>query len=300
MRAKVFLVATVASAVVGLAIWKFKEAPKVEVSKSNAAIASSQPWARSAVAMAVSASPASPLAPVETVASSAIVKAASYSGERDLWAFAHKAAASGGSANVFEALAATRTCQQFLATSPQLSAFLGGGKSQIQGARTPEREQAITEMKSRCAGFEQNEAEARSFAKALSASLDGTPYALHSTTISKPQLRELLVSEAPDAVALATIHLLEPWQRALHIPDNDPREADLSVALALSKCELGFDCSSNGTQSLDQCIYAGVCGRDVRDVMSMESDQQMIARVNGYRQQIVEAIRNRNWAAIGL
>ena len=298
MSARSWVLAAVMSAVVGFAIWKSQEAPKSATSTAPESAVQSRVELSKPAAPQPSNEPF--LVAARTAASTGPVKPSSFSGERDLWAFAHRSAAGGGNANVYEALAAAAACQQFLAASPQLSAFIDGGKSAVQGERTPERQQAIVEMKSRCAGFEQNEEEGKVFAKELNARLSGTAYVMSSARIPKPQLRELLSSDAPDAVAMATMQLLGPWQKKLNIPDNDPREDDLSVALALSRCDFGLDCSSNGALSMDQCIYAGVCGRDFRDVLSTSNDQQMVARINGYRQQIVEAIKNRNWAAIGL
>ena len=245
VRLKIFVVAAIASVLAGLGIWKLKEGQAGTATISTVPAVNTETSSRTNAVTAVVIPSPSAVAP-NLAASRAVVKPTSYSGERDLWAFAKKAAAAAGQDNAFEALSAARTCQQFLATVPQLSEFLVGGKSPLQGARTPEREQAITEMKSRCAGFEQNAAEAKSLAKELSGSLAGTPYAPNSTTISKAQLRELLSSDSPDAVALGALHLLEPWQRKLKIPDNDPREADLAAALVLSKCDLGVDCTSNG------------------------------------------------------
>jgi hypothetical protein len=224
-----------------------------------------------------------------------------FGSQRDLWSFAHSAANRGDTTGAFEAWNASSFCLTYLAAAPQFASFLEGKKSILSGELTAQRAQAISEIESRCSGFEQHRQEASQFANDQKSRLAGTPFvASRGHSMTAADIRELLSSESPDAVAMGAMQLLQPWQDKLKIPDKDPREAELSTAIALSRCDLGYDCTPNGTESLEQCVYSGVCGQDVRDSLSITSDQQRVARINAYRQQLVEAIRNRNWAAIGL
>ena len=257
----------------------------------RAVVASSSPASRAHVGASSVTSRVAP-APAKT----------SFGGERDLWAFAHAAASRGNAADTYEAWQATFFCQSLGEGTSEFDNFAAGKPSHVQGKVTPERMQAINEMKLRCNGFEQaGKSKTAQFAREQKAILAGTPFAALSTaSVTSSQVRALLASESPDAVAAASYLALKPWLGKLQVPDDDPRAEDVALAVTISHCDLGYECSVNGTQSLEQCAYAGICGRDVRDVVATIFDQERVARINSYRQQFIEAIKNRNWAALGL
>ena len=236
----------------------------------------------------------------EEVAHSA--RARSFGGAKNLWDFARAAVQSNNPSDLLEGFASTNACVNYLSTAAELNKFATGEKSQVVGQLTSDRQLAITELNTRCAGFQQAGRElTQELRSTLSSRLSSAGYQFQSGhAISNEQLKSLLSSDAPDAVGTAAIHLLGPWQAKLGIADGDPRENELAVAVSLAQCDLGKDCSVGSWESLEECALTGRCNQDARSNWEQGFDAEQIARIGGYRQQVVAAVRNRDWAGLGL
>jgi hypothetical protein len=226
----------------------------------------------------------------------------SYGGAKDLWVFSQNAVKSGRTSDLLEAFGATNACDNYLSIAPELTKLATDSKAQVIGQLTAERQIAISELNARCAGFsDAGPTSVSEFRKDLIARLSNSGYEFKAHQgFSVEQLKHLLVSDSPDTVGSATIHLLGPWQTSLGIPDGDPRENELAVAVTLAQCDLGKDCSVGGWESLHDCALEGRCNQVARSGWESGFDAQQIARIAGYRQQVVAAVRNRDWNVLGL
>jgi hypothetical protein len=226
----------------------------------------------------------------------------SFGDAKNMWDFAHVALRSNRPGDLLEGFAATHACEDYLYTEGELNKFSSGAKTKVVGERTPERQLAITELSTRCAGFHQaGLASTREIRDTLVGRLATAGFQLQSGNAgTNAQLQNLLSSDAPDAVGAATVHLLAPLQTKLGIPDGDPRENELATAVMLAQCDLGKDCSVGSWDSLNECALAGRCNQDARSNWEQGFDAQQIARIGGYRQQVVASVRNRDWSSLGL
>jgi hypothetical protein len=291
--------------IVAALAWNFEKK-----SKSAVVTIASQPRAiepfvppDSAAKMALGRS--QPVGTPPSVTNSGSSAVESFGSAKDLWAYARRAEARGRIDDVFEAYSATQACLGFMATRDNLAVFVGGGHSLVQGPLTPERQLAVSELTARCAGFQKaGQFETRAFAAKLRtrlASEDGGAYSIDfSKNVSPAQITRLLSAGAPDAVATALPLVLEPWQRSLGIPDNDPREDELAMALVLASCDLGSVCSATGHNALSNCAFANKCGQETFQGWESRYTEEQIARILTYQQQVVAAVHHHRWDILGL
>jgi hypothetical protein len=249
--------------------------------------------------------------PVESAVSQAAVPkstqplrpATSFSGEKDIWGFAHKALARGRTEDLLEARIATTNCLTQQAIAPQLKAAAAGASSPaFHGAMTPGRQMAIADLQSRCAGFEKvGKDGALSFNRELVNRLEQAGYKIDPKKgPTSENLRFGLSAGAPDFMAASTEMLLGPLTKRMDIPDKDPREDLVAQALILAQCDLGIDCSAEGWRALQKCALVGECGGELNAGWEQEYDPQKVSQINAYRQEIVAAIKSHDWKALGL
>ena len=129
-------------------------------------------------------------------------KTHSFAQEKDLWAFAHAALATGKAFDALEAYGAAQSCVSVIANNEQLSNFVSGGNSQIYDKPTPERQLAVAELRKRCAGFMaaglQGSADlAHEAENKLKSAKDGNDSLHQLLTEPNPPISDLVGSDSP-------------------------------------------------------------------------------------------------------
>jgi len=219
----------------------------------------------------------------------------------DLWLHARRLIQAGGRRQLLEAKAAIQACVAVSENASKLAAFISGVESGLTGPLTPDRQVAAMQLLRRCDGF-------------MRVGPDKTRELLGETVealkLQGVDSAESVVDERGIAARLEegagpdvgeTLQMTLPyWQEKHVVGDDDQRTADFALALNLAACDLGRDCSAKGIPALTACLAEGRCGQGLKDDWRSGLREESIAAASQYREQIVQAVRQRNFGIFGL
>lgn len=274
--------------------------------EAGLAAAAAQPASPHVALAAQEAAPGLSPFPVRAVAAASVqapqaLPAWTFDTAPDLWLHARRLIQAGGRRQLREAKAAIEACLGASENAANLAAFISGAESDATGPLTPDRQVAAMQLMRRCDGFMRvgpgkTGELLDATVEALKAQGGDAAMALVDARGIAARLRE---GAGPD-LGEALQRTLRYWQQKHAAGDADPRTADFALALRLAVCDLGRDCSVDGLPALTACLVEGQCGQgwreDWRDGLRAES----VAAVSQYREQIVQAVRQRDLGFFGL
>ena len=219
----------------------------------------------------------------------------------DLWLHALGLIQAGGRRQLLEAKAAIEVCLGVSENAAKLAAFISGTDADASGPLTPDRQVAAMQLMRRCDGFirvgpDRTGELLDEAVEALKAQGVGSAMALADERGVAARLEEGAGPDVGDALQ----RTLRSWQRKHAAGDDDPRTADFALALSLAVCDLGRDCSVNGIPALTACLVDGRCGMGLKEDWRSGLRAESVAAVSQYREQIVQAVHQRNLGFFGL
>ena len=114
------------------------------------------------------------------------------------------------------------------------------------------------------------------------------------------RLKGLVDSDSAEARTIAAF-LVEPhWQKSLNISSDDPKSAEVSVAITLATCDLSADCSAQGTNALRDCVFANLCDEDFSLTWRNGFTDEQVKEILDFKSRFEDAIKTKDWNALGI
>jgi hypothetical protein len=255
--------------------------------------------------------------PAQTPASNAVMtekkSGRSFESSDDIWSFAVSALTSTNPSSVYEAYWASRECGGIVRMAPMLQNYASGVPSpQIPGPLTPERQQAIDALISKCSGFFKNGVIASQkltkdlFSRGVSiggAEFAQTPaYSASGNAAGNDAKTRAFVGSQSPAARDNAVPELTALVRAI-VEDSGSVTGERSSYIAgisarLALCEMGKDCTRGSYSTLLQCATTGKCDDALWDGWEKGMSDEDIALVNQTKAKVVAALQDGSIFAI--
>lgn len=225
----------------------------------------------------------------------------------DFYTLAVRAAESRDAREKFEGHAVARECIGIVKDQELFAFEAGATNTNIRGVLTPERQKAISSLKSRCQGFfTAGITKTRELINELD--LDGrkdSRAAFHlNVATGRPAPNGVLIDIVQHggmwALNAAEPELAAKWIYFAGIGKNAAERTLAEIGAMFALCDLGKDCSADSFGANLECAYRGMCGKSLDEVADFNLTDEEAKKVAIYRNRFAEIIKSKNLGALGL